>query len=55
MDVMHCFNNAGLSLDEIDALQGRRKDSTHSSYFMENPYILKRKYINSLDSINIMN
>ena len=39
----------GLSLEEIDALQGRRKDSTHSSYFMENPKNLKIKYINSLD------
>lgn len=37
-----------LSLEEIDALQGRKKDNTHSSYFMENPYKLKKKYINSL-------
>lgn len=44
----------GLSLDEIDALQGRRKDNTHSSYFMENPLILKKKYMNSLDSLLIL-
>ncbi len=44
----------GLSLDEIDALQGRKKDSTHSSYFMENPYNLKNKYIVSLDAITIL-
>lgn len=42
-----------LSFEEIDSLQGRRKDSTHSSYFMENPHILKEKYINSLDAILI--
>ena len=44
----------GLSLAEIDALQGRKKDSTHSSYFMENPFNLKKKYINSLDAIKIL-
>ena len=27
----------GLSLEEIDALQGRGKDNTHSAYFMEDP------------------
>ncbi|AMK15263.1 tyrosine-type recombinase/integrase [Methanobrevibacter olleyae] len=43
----------GLSLEEIDALQGRKKDSTHSSYFMENPYKLKKKYQDSLDAIII--
>ena len=30
------YNN-GLSLEEVDALQGRRKDSTHSAYFLEDP------------------
>ena len=46
-------DNNGLSLSEIDELQGRGKDSVHSSYFMENPQILKKKYINSLKSILI--
>ena len=45
----------GLSLEEIDALQGRGKNNTHSSYFMENPKNLKEKYINSLESILIFN
>ncbi|MCI5738113.1 MAG: site-specific integrase [Methanobrevibacter ruminantium] len=45
----------GLSLEEIDALQGRKKDSTHSSYFMENPYNLKKKYIESLDALILLN
>ena len=43
----------GLSLFEIDALQGRGKNSTHSSYFMENPQNLRNKYINSLNSLLI--
>lgn len=45
--------NKGFTLSEIDALQGRSKNSIHSSYFMENPYILREKYINSLDVIKI--
>ena len=45
----------GLSLEEIDALQGRKKDSTHSSYFMENPNNLRNKYMDSLDVITIYN
>ena len=43
----------GLSLDEIDALQGRSKDKTHNSYFMENPNALKNKYVEALPSITI--
>ena len=36
----------GLSLEEIDALQGRGKNNTHASYFMENPKkILKRNIL----------
>ncbi|MBE6496245.1 MAG: site-specific integrase [Methanobrevibacter thaueri] len=45
--------NGGLTLSEIDALQGRGKNSTHASYFMENPQNLKEKYINSLKAITI--
>lgn len=43
----------GLSLEEIDALQGRSKDKTHNSYFMENPNALKNKYVEALPSITI--
>ena len=43
----------GLSLDEIDALQGRGKDNTHSAYFMEDPIKLKKKYGNVLDAVII--
>ena len=45
--------NAGLSLDEIDALQGRGKDPTHSSYFLEDPEKLRQKYVEHLDAITI--
>ena len=43
----------GLSLEEIDALQGRGKDNTHSAYFMEDPSKLKIKYVKILDAIMI--
>ncbi|MBR6993916.1 MAG: site-specific integrase [Methanobrevibacter sp.] len=46
--------NKELSLSEIDALQGRGKNSIHSSYFMENPQRLREKYVNSLKSILIL-
>ena len=49
---LYNFNN-GLTLSEIDALQGRGKNITHSSYFMENPMKLREKYINSLDALVI--
>ena len=45
--------NAGLSLDEIDALQGRGKDPTHSSYFLEDPEKLRQKYVEHLDCLTI--
>lgn len=45
--------NDGMSLDEVDALQGRRKDTTHTAYFMENPNKLKEKYIEHLDCLTI--
>ena len=37
--------NDGLSMDEIDELQGRGKDQTRTSYFMEDPLRLREKYI----------
>ena len=45
--------NDGMSLDEVDALQGRRKDTTHTAYFIENPKKLKEKYIEHLDCLTI--
>ena len=45
--------NSGMSRDEVDALQGRSKNSTHNSYFMEDPEKLKLKYIEHMDSVTI--
>ena len=45
--------NDKMSLEEIDALQGRSKEATHSSYFTEDPTKLKEKYINHLDCLTI--
>ena len=45
--------NDKMSLEEIDALQGRGKDLTHSSYFTEDPTKLKEKYIEHLDCLTI--
>ena len=43
----------GLNLSEIDSLQGRRKNIIHSSYFMENPKIMKYKYISAIPLFSI--
>lgn len=48
----NCQN--GLDIYEIDALQGRGKVSTHSSYFMENPENMKIKYLKSIKFISIL-
>ena len=45
--------NDGLSLEEVDALQGRTKNRTHQSYFMEDPKNLKEKYIEHLKCLTI--
>ena len=43
----------GLTLDEIDSLQGRSKDSVQSSYFYDDPKELKKKYIANMDKVMI--
>ena len=45
--------NSGLTLEEIDALQGRGKDATHASYFLEDPKKLRQKYIEHMDAVTI--
>ena len=45
--------NDGMSLEEIDALQGRGKDPTHTAYFLEDPDKLREKYIQHMDAITI--
>lgn len=42
-----------LTLDEIDSLQGRSKNTIRTTYFMENPSNLKEKYIAAMDVLMI--
>lgn len=44
------YNN-GMSIDDVDTLQGRGRDSTHQSYFMDNPELLKKKYVEHMDCL----
>lgn len=45
--------NDGCSMEFVDSIQGRGKDSTHSSYFMEDPEKLKQEYIKHLDCLMV--
>ena len=45
--------NEKVSQEIIDALQGRGKDQTHSSYFYENPLKLREIYIEHLNCLTI--
>lgn len=45
--------NDGCTMEFVDSIQGRGKDSTHSSYFLENPEKLKQEYINHLDCLMV--
>lgn len=45
--------NDGMSMDEIDELQGRGKDPTRTSYFLEDPVHLREKYIQHMNAITI--
>lgn len=45
--------NDGMPLEMVDALQGRSKNTTHTSYFMEDPKKLKQIYIEHMDAITI--
>ena len=46
------YNN-GMHMEDVDSLQGRGKDSTHSAYFMEDPMKLKEKYLEYVDVLTI--
>ena len=48
----HLYND-GMSIDKIDALQGRSKDGTHNTYFKESPKQLKELYIQHLDAVRL--
>lgn len=46
-------SNIGLSVEDIDALQGRSKNEVHEAYIKTNPDALKRKYVEVMDNIII--
>ena len=46
--------NDGMSLTDINSMQGKTKNSTDEAYFFENPSKLKEKYIKHLHSITII-
>ena len=51
----HLYNaENGLSLDEIDSLQGRCKQTTRQSYYFDNIEDLKKKYIRNIDQVTIL-
>ena len=39
------LKKSGMSESDIDALQGRTKSSTHAAYFLDDPSILLKKYV----------
>ena len=43
-----------LTLDEIDSLQGRSKNTIRESYFFDNPEDLRKKYIRNIDQVTIL-
>ena len=42
-----------MSMEIIDNIQGRSKDSVHSSYFFDDPKKTKEEYINHMEAILI--
>lgn len=47
------LHNHGMSIDVIDSLQGRSKNSVHRVYFMDDPENLKELYIKHMDAVMI--
>ena len=45
--------NDGMSISDINAMQGKTKNMTDESYFFENPEKLKEKYIKHLHALEI--
>ena len=51
----HLYNaENGLSLDEIDSLQGRSKNITRESYYFNSVEDLKKKYIRNIEQVTIL-
>ena len=47
------LHNDGMSIDVVDSLQGRSKDSIHKAYFLEDPLKLKDDYIKHMGAVMI--
>ena len=47
------LHNDGMSMDIVDALQGRSKNSIHKAYFLESTEKLKQSYINHMSALLI--
>ncbi len=43
----------GLTIEEIDSLQGRTKKQVHDSYFFDDPQELRKKYLANIDKVLI--
>ena len=43
----------GLTVEEIDSLQGRTKNKIHTSYFLDDPNELRKKYVSNIDKVLI--
>lgn len=43
----------GMSIEDIDSIQGRSKDNTHQAYFKDNPLKLKEKYLEHIEAVTI--
>lgn len=43
-----------LTIEEIDSLQGRGKTKVHTSYFLDDPKELRKKYIHNIDKVTIL-
>lgn len=44
----------GLSLDEIDSLQGRSKNVTRESYYFDSVDKLKKKYVRNIEQVTVL-
>lgn len=47
------LNSKNFTIDEVDALQGRSKDSIHTAYFRNDPKILKEQYTKCIELLTI--
>lgn len=47
------LRNDGMSIDEINSMQGKSRNRTDESYFFDDPIKLREKYIEHLDCLSI--